>query len=95
MSSPQAFPSYCTRPHVVSSHLVLAEIFMSIFGLYQMVLDRTKYQGPFGMDQMSYGCFGQDPKSCKYGPFIRDQQSHGSDVCGCPGQNQLSFKASR
>ena len=25
-----------------------------------MVLDRSKYQGPTGLDQMSYGCFGQD-----------------------------------
>ena len=28
-----------------------------------MVLDRTKYQGHFGMDQMSYGCFGEDQMS--------------------------------
>ena len=36
---------------------------MSIFGLCQMVLDRTKYQVPFGLDQMFYGRFGQDQTS--------------------------------
>lgn len=35
----------------------------SIFGPWQMVLDMTKYQGPFGVDQMSYGYFGQDQMS--------------------------------
>jgi len=33
------------------------------------VLDKTewscKYQGPFSVDQMSYGHFGQDQMSCK------------------------------
>lgn len=28
--------------------------------------DRTKYQGPFGTDQMSYGCFGQDQMSANH-----------------------------
>lgn len=28
--------------------------------------DRTKYQGPFGMDKMSYGCFGQDQTSANH-----------------------------
>lgn len=27
---------------------------MSIFGPFRMVLDRTKYKGHFGMEQMSY-----------------------------------------
>ena len=28
--------------------------------------DKTKYQGPFGMDKMSYGCFGQDQTSANH-----------------------------
>lgn len=28
---------------------------MSIFGSCQVILDRTKYQGSFGVDQTSYG----------------------------------------
>ena len=27
------------------------------------IVDRTKFQGPFGMDQMSYGPLRQDPMS--------------------------------
>ena len=38
----------------------MSEMSMSIFGPCQMVLDKTKYQGPFGMDQMSYGHLRQD-----------------------------------
>ena len=33
---------------------------MSIFGPCQMVLDRTKYQGPYGVGQMSPWMSGQD-----------------------------------
>lgn len=29
------------------------------------VLDKIKYQGPFGEDQMSDGRYGQDQISCK------------------------------
>ena len=29
--------------------------------MFMNVLDGTKFQGPFGMDQMSYGHFGQKP----------------------------------
>lgn len=29
------------------------------------ILDRTKYQGPFGMDQCLNGCFGHAQMSCK------------------------------
>ena len=31
-------------------------------GLHMLmdILGKTKYQGHFGMDQMPYGCFGQD-----------------------------------
>ena len=45
----------------LAGHLVLSKTSMSIFGPCQMVLERTKYQGPFGMDQMSPWMFWTEP----------------------------------
>ena len=42
-------------------NLVLSK--MSIFGSCWIVLGRTKYQGAFGMDQISYGHFAPDQRS--------------------------------
>lgn len=33
--------------------------------MFMDVLDGTQFQGPFGMDQMSHGHFGEDQMSCK------------------------------
>ena len=42
------------RKPKTAEYLLLCPIsFMSIFGSCQMVLNRTKYQGPFAMNQMS------------------------------------------
>ena len=61
-----------------AGHLVLSETSMSIFGPCQMVLDRTKYQRPFGVDQKSPWTFWTGPNMTKYqGPFGVDQISHG------------------
>ena len=35
------------------------------------ILDRTKYQGPLDMDQMSYGHFGQDQMSANHKGYLR------------------------
>lgn len=50
--------------HVVhtkmSWHLVLSQMYMSIFRPWKTVLDRTNSQGAFGVDLISAGCFGQE-----------------------------------
>ena len=46
-------------------NLVLSKLSKSIFGSCQVILDRTKYQQSFGVDQTSYGCFEQNQVSCK------------------------------
>ena len=46
-------------------NLVLSKLSMSIFGSCQVILVRTKYQGSFGVDQTSYGCFEQNQMSYK------------------------------
>lgn len=46
-------------------NLVLSKLSVSIFGSCQVILDRTKYQRSFGVDQTSYGCFEQNQVSCK------------------------------
>ena len=41
------------------------------------ILDRTKYQGPFGVVQMSLGMFWAGPNMNKYqGPLCVDQMSY-------------------
>ena len=51
---------------------------MGIFGLYQMVLERTKYQGLFDVDAISSWTFWTGPKMTRYqGPFGVDQMSYG------------------
>ena len=51
---------------VPAGHFVLFKTSKSVFGLFHNVLHRTNYQGPFGVEHMSYGCFGQDKISAKY-----------------------------
>ena len=45
--------------------MVLSKMSMNIFDPGQVVLDRTKYQVCFSVDQMSYGCFGKEQMSHK------------------------------
>lgn len=55
-----------------AGHLVLSKMFISIFGLHQIALDRTKYQ-PFGVDPMSPQTFWTGPNMAIYqGPLGMD-----------------------
>lgn len=49
---------------MVKRYLVLSNTSMTS-GPRQMVLDRTKHQRPFGVDQMSHACAKQNQMLCK------------------------------
>ena len=53
------------------AHLVLFKTSMSVFGPCQVVLDRAKYQGCFGVDKMSHGPFRQDQMSASPESLMR------------------------
>ena len=69
----------CICHHSIGRHLVLSKTSMSISGPCQIVLDRTKYQGPFGVDQMFARMFWTEPNMTRYQEqFAMDQMS---DAC--------------
>ena len=45
-------------------NLILSKMFMSVFGQCHLVLDRNKYQGPFGMFYGQYTAAAKSLQSC-------------------------------
>ena len=71
--------SLCQEVLDVWSYLALFKMFMSGFGPCQMVLERTRHEGSFGVDQMSYRRRQWQPS-----PVLLPGKSHGQrSLVGC------------